>query len=44
MKQISRRSFVQNFGLVISAPALLPPFVSFAPLTENISEKYNGKN
>tara|TARA_R110000868_G_scaffold131418_2_gene341482 strand:+ start:36136 stop:37263 length:1128 start_codon:yes stop_codon:yes gene_type:complete len=43
MKQISRRSFVQNFGLGIGATALLPSLVSFAPFTETISEKYNGK-
>ena len=43
IKQISRRSFVQNFGLGISATALLPSLVSFDPYTETISEKYNGK-
>jgi len=43
IKQISRRSFVQNFGLGISATALLSSLVSFAPYTETISEKCNGK-
>lgn len=43
MKKVSRRSFVKNLGLGISATALVPVLTSFSTLSENHSNIYNGK-